>query len=175
MLNIIPTEVIAPASILIFVCGLMATFAIWSRRETSVRGAAVAGLLVAAPVVVASLSLSLGWPVPLIAGLNAPPGDWQVIGSKMVVGEGIYVLLDTGDVPRHYRLPWDKNMSDKLQGLLDGQQNGERGDLRLKMPPFEFSWSKKKPPEFYALPQPKVLPDKPRQREQPKRFNSIGA
>lgn len=172
MMNMVSNEVFAPAMILIFVCGLLAMFAIWSRRETKTRWISVAGFLVSAPVVVAALSFTLGWPVPLIAGLNAPPGDWQVIGSKMVVNEGIYVLLDTGDVPRHYRLPWDKKMSDRLQELLDERQNGGKGDLRLKMPPFEFSWDKKKPPEFYALPQPKVLPDKPRQ-EEPKRYKSI--
>jgi len=174
MLNIISNEVLAPAMLLIFVCGLLATFAIWSRRETKVRWLSVAGFIMAAPVIVVALSFTLGWPVPLIAGLNAPPGDWQVLGSKMIAGDGIYLLLDSGDTPRHYKLPWDKKMSDKLQELLDGQQNGEKGDLRMKMPPFEFSWSRKNPPEFYAMPQPKVLPDKPRQAE-PKRFKSIGA
>src|SRR3546814_8929144 len=60
-------------------------------------------------------------------------------------------------------LPWNREMAEKIQALMEQ----ENGGLRMTVPPFEFSWEKRKPPEVYALPQPKVLPDKPRQ-EAPK-------
>jgi hypothetical protein len=148
--------------------GFVASFAIWSRRPTWLRGLTVGAFLLSAPITAVALALSLGWPVPLINGLIAPAGDWSVLGSKMVVQKGIYVLLDTGETPRHYVLPWDREMADKIQEL----QEEENGGVMMKVPPFEFSWEKRKPPEFYALPQMKVLPDKP-QQQAPKRFESI--
>lgn len=162
-------EVASVWAVLTAFCAALATFAVWSRGNTRLRFASVIGFLITSPVIAIGLSFTLGWPVPMFSGINAPPGDWPVLGSKMVVGEGIYVLLDTGDVPRHYVMPWSKATSDKLQELLDS----ENGGVRMKMPPFEFSWEQRKPPEFYALPQPKVLPDKPRQEEPPTRFDSI--
>lgn len=151
--------------------GLMASVAIWTRVKTKLRGWSVIGFFVASPVIAAGLATVLGWPLPRVLAFSVPGGDYAVLGTKMIVGEGIYVLLDEGGIPRYYSFPWDKAMSDKIQELLDSE-DGKEG-MRMKLPPYEFSWEKRDPPEVYALPQPKVLPDKPRQEEQPQRFDNI--
>src|SRR3546814_2633343 len=104
--------------------GFVSSFAIWSRRPTWLRGLTVGAFIASAPITAVALALSLGWPVPLIGGLIAPSGDWSVLGSKMIVQKGIYVLLDTGDTPRHYVLPWNREMArseehtSELQSLI---------------------------------------------------------
>lgn len=157
-------------AVLVLVLAVVTSLAIWSRRGSFARGWTVAAFLVSVPVSAGALTFALGWPVPFVAGLIAPAGDWSVLGTKMIVGKGIYVLLDTGDVPRHYVLPWDRKMADKIQELLD--QGDANGGMRMKVPNFDFSWERRDPPEIYALPQEKVLPDKPKQ-EEPQRFDSI--
>jgi hypothetical protein len=151
--------------------GAMATITIWSRVQTKLRGLSVLGFLLVVPISAPGFAYVLGWPVPRFAAFGNPGGDYAILGTKMIAGEAIYVLLDTGDVPRYFAFPWDKKMSDKIQELLDSE--GGKEGMRMKLPPFEFSWEKREPPEVYALPQPKVMPDKPRQAEQPKRFDSI--
>lgn len=157
-------------AVLVLVLAVVTSLAIWSRRGSFARGWTVAAFLVSAPVSAVALAFSLGWPVPFVPGLIAPAGDWSVLGTKMIVGKGIYVLLDTGDVPRHYVLPWDRKMADKIQEFLD--QGDANGGMRMKIPPFDSSWDWRDPPEVYAMPQQKQLPDKPRQ-EEPQRFDSI--
>lgn len=156
--------------VLVTVLAAVTSLAIWSRRGSFSRGWTVAAFIASAPISAAALAFALGWPVPFVAGLIAPAGDWSVLGTKMIVGKGIYVLLDTGDVPRHYVLPWDRKMADKIQELLD--QGDAIGGMRMKVKPYEFSWEWRDPPEIYADPQPRVLPEKPRQ-EEPQRFDSI--
>lgn len=164
------THVATIWAVLVLVLAVVTSLAIWSRRGSFARGWTVAAFLVSAPVSAGALAFALGWPVPFVAGLIAPAGDWSVLGTKMIVGKGIYVLLDTGDVPRHYVLPWDRKMADKIQELLD--QGDANGGMRMKVKPYEFSWEWRDPPEIYADPQPKILPDKPKQ-EEPQRFDSI--
>jgi hypothetical protein len=157
--------------ILTIVIALFVTATVWSRSRSTWRLPSVAGLFLASPMVFAGLVYVLGWPLPKALAITLPSGDYAILGTKMVVGEGIYVLLDEGGIPRYYAFPWDKAMSDKMQELLDSE--GGKEGMRMKLPPFEFSWEMRKPPEVYALPQPKVLPDKPRQEEEPQRFDSI--
>lgn len=157
--------------IVTLILALMATGTIWSRTRASLRFASVLGFLGGFPIAGLALVYVLGWPLPKMLALTMPGGDFAVLGTKMIVGKGIYVLLDEGGIPRYYSFPWDKKMSDKIQELLDSE-DGKEG-MRMKMPPYEFSWETREPPEVYALPQPKVLPEKPRQEEQPKRFDNI--
>lgn len=141
---------------LVALAAILAILAIWARRETRIRIAAVAMFLAAAPASLGALWLSLGWPVPIITGVTAMPGEYLVLGSKMIAGDGIYVLIDAGgSVPRYYRIPWSKGIADRLQDLLDGGGAG----VIMKLPSHERSWDQS-PPQFWALPQPKALPDK---------------
>lgn len=159
---------------LALVVGILAVVAIWARRSTKARGLAVAGFLASIPLTGGTLIYSLGWPAPYAnwSFVQIKGGDFTVLGVKLVVGEGIYALLDTGSTPRYFVMPWDKEMASKLQDLMESQREGETGEPRLKLPPMEWSWERRKPPLAYALPQEKVLPQKPAQAT-PKRFESI--
>ena len=75
----------------------------------------------------------------------------------------IFVLLDIGSgEPRHYRLPWDQKLADKLQDILD---DPDEGGVMLKIP-YEPSLDTNAA-QFWSLPQPKALPDKPPQKPAP--------
>lgn len=140
---------------LVIVLGVLATVAIWARGYTRARGLAVAGFLAAMPIAATALGASLGWPIPLINGITAPEGDWPVLGAKIIAGEGIYVLIDAGDEPRYYYIPWDQDTAEDLQGMMNNQE-----EMRVIIPPFEPSWTIH-PPTFQPEPQPPILPDKP--------------
>lgn len=139
--------------------GIIATLAVWARGFSRARGLAVAAFVSASPIAAGALGAALGWPVPLVNGLNSPAGEFMVLGVKMLVGKGIYVLLDNSELePRYYWMPWSREMADKIQEEIDKPNEG----LKMIVPPFEWSWEKR--PSFYALPQPKVMPDKPAQQ-----------
>jgi len=140
-----------------------AALVVWSRRDLRLlRGFSVviAVLCVlAAPLAIGSV---MGLAVPVIPGLTIGEGEVDVIGAKLVTGDAIFVLVDRGaEEPRHYRLPWDKELAERLQGLLDDPANN--GRARMKVPRFSFSWDRNAP-QFHPMPQPKWLPDK---REDP--------
>lgn len=145
---------------------LMAVFAIWSRKSSHGRTASWLSFFAMSPAAAGFLVISLGWPTPL---LTAPGGEYDVLGVKMILQRGIYVLLDKGDEPRYYWLPWNRQMADELQKAMEEKREG--ADVRLTMPPFEFSWERR--PQVYTLPPPKVLPDKPPQDEPPIRYRTL--
>lgn len=169
------------------VLGISASLAIWARGFSRARGLAVAAFLLASPVAAISLGFSLGWPVQLVDGVTLAAGDHTIIGAKIVIDEGIYVLIDRGaDAPRFFKIPWDPKVADKLQKALD--EKGEGGEAGITVQPFKWPWEKEgkgggqegKPADgkpvieanpfewswdthekqFWAKPQPKVLPDK---------------
>lgn len=145
--------------------GAMALAAAWARRSTVLRALGVAGFIAGVPVSAVAVGLALGWPVPLIAGLTAPGGETPVIGVKMIVGKGIFIMVDRGNgEPRTYRLPWSRETADRLQNLID-KGSGRRGPKAMMSLPYEPSWNTK--PRFYAPPQPKAVPDKPPEPEEP--------
>lgn len=144
-------------AVLTLICAVLAILAVWARRPTGARPLSVLCLVVSLPITALAVSAPMGWAVPMMP-LTAPGGEYRVAGLKMVLGEGIYVLLDIGPgEPRHYRLPWDQEQAKKLQEMLDDPANG---GVKLKIP-YEKSWEKN--PTFHPLPQPQLLPDKPPQ------------
>lgn len=153
-------------SVLVLIFAVITSIAVWSRKPTRARTVAVVALLASIPTTAAALAYSLGWPMPLVFKVGDPE-DLTILGSKIVVGDGIYVLVDDGSVPRYYKLPWDKQLAEKLQDLQESQREGETGEPRLKLDPFAFSWEKRKPPQVYAPPQPKILPPKDAQPPAP--------
>lgn len=155
-------HVFTPWLVITLVIIFMGVLVVWSRRETMLRGVAVIVILVAMPGSLAALWVPLGWAVPLHGGLTALGGDYPVLGAKMVVGKAIYVLIDTGAEPRYYRIPWDRKLADQLQDILDNPGNA---GAKISIP-YEFSWNQSAP-QFHPLPQPKFLPDKPRQERAP--------
>lgn len=140
------------------ILGIIATLAIWSRGITRARAWSVAAFLLASPAAAASLGFSLGWAVPLVQGVTLSAGEHTILGAKMIVGEGIFLLMDRGmDAPRYVYIPWNEETAKKLQDALE--EKGEEGTAGMKVKPFEWSWDQG-PPLFYADPQPKMLPDK---------------
>jgi hypothetical protein len=146
---------------LTIVLGVLASFAIWARGYSRARGLAVVGFLLASPAAAGALGYSLGWPVPYVQGVTVPPGKHPILGMKLLVGKGIYLLLDIGEEePRYYSLPWSATDAQKLQEGMD-----EEASQGVVVKPFEWSWERR--PQFYADPQPKMMPDKPQQEAPP--------
>ena len=158
---------ITPWLLITLALGLMASIAVWARRQSRFRVGAITFFVLSSPFSAWALATSLGWAVPVIPGFTGIAGDYQVLGVKMVVGKGIYALIDTGPAePRYYQLPWDQKTADAIQDMLD---NPEGAGVMMNIPPFEWSWDTH-PPQFWELPQPKVIPDKPPSKSVP-RFN----
>jgi hypothetical protein len=136
------------------IAAVLTLFTIWSRKETRVRAAAIAVFLVAVGASPLVAPLALSWPKQIAEGFT--PGEYRVLGTKLLIGKGIYVLIDNGqNVPQYLKFPWDKDMADKIQDMLD---NPENEGIKLTVP-FEWSWDNN-PPQFHPAPRPKVLPDK---------------
>jgi hypothetical protein len=131
-----------------------------------VRGAAVAGLLVLAPVTAGIGMFALSHP-----GLQylMPGGKYTVLGMKLVQDQGIYLYLDFGQGhPRSLVLPWNQDMADQLQELGRKQQGGRIPGIEGEFPPFEWSWDRN-PPQFHPLPQP-IIPIPKERNEEPERY-----
>jgi hypothetical protein len=160
--------VISSWIVLTVILGACAWVAVWSRRPTRLRLLSVAAFFLSSPVALVSLAVCLGWPVPLIGGVTGPSGDYLILGSKLMPNEAIYILIDLGNAPRYYVLPWNQDVAKQIQDAIDNQSQ-----MQVTIPPYEMSWERRKPLSFHELPQPKVLPDKPRQAEAPAHFDSI--
>jgi len=159
------THAITAWTVITLICAALAIMVVWARRPTRARAVAVLLLVLTLPVTAFLVSVPMGWGVPMVPVLTSPGGDYRLLGAKMIVGKGIFLLLDFGDAePRHYRLPWDREMADRLQNMFD-DPNNEGVKVQI---PFEFSWNTK--PQFHPMPRPKILPDK-LEPEPPVRFN----
>lgn len=157
--------------ILAFLFALFTMIAVWSRRPTYLRSWSIIALCLSLPVSAVSVISVLGKPIPLFQGLTTPSGDFKVIGVKMVVDQGIYLLLDTGNYPIFAAIPFDRQKANKIQEMLDNPDT--RDTMRMTIKPYEFSWEMRQPPEIYADPQPKVLPDKPHETPQNEGLDTI--
>lgn len=141
--------------LIVLAVAVLATVAVWSRRETWVRLATVLFFLGMIPALAAGGASVLGLGKPVDLEFFAEDRDYQVLGSKMIIGEGIYLYLDTPGQPRAYALPWDQKLADQLQDAInEGGPVGVRG--LFDGTPFDDGL----PPVFWALPQQKALPPK---------------
>jgi hypothetical protein len=157
-------ELLAVAAVSVGIA--LTTATVWSRKNTWVRGAAVAAWIALMPLVAGAAFFSLGHPAPWVQTINVPGGDYRVLGVKMVQDVAIYVWIDFGaEHPRYFALPWDNDTADKLQGLKDRERRGE-GGFNLTIP-YEFSWDDN-PPQFHPLPQPPAMPQK--RQDEPERY-----
>lgn len=103
---------------------LMALIAVWARRPSEWRLAAVLCLPLAAAVAYGALMVPLGKPTT-----SVPPGEYNVLGARIDIDQAIYVLLDA-EVPVYVRLPYSKEAAEKLQQGLngDGEVVGDMSD-----------------------------------------------
>lgn len=140
----------------------LALTTIWSRRETWVRGAAVALFMSAIMSAYAPAFFALSHPAPLQAVEMVTPGKYSVLGMKMIRDQGIYLWIDKAesDHPLYTVLPWSDRMAEKLQELQ--RQAKRRGaPFGMEVPKYEFSWETREPPMFYPAPQPQAPLPKP--------------
>lgn len=107
----------------------LALLAVWARRPSHYRLAAVCSLPLAAAIAYGALLVPLGKPTA-----SVPSGEYTVLGARIDVptgndGGSIYVLLDA-DVPVYVRLPYSKETAEKLQSAMngDGQVVGDMTD-----------------------------------------------
>ena len=101
----------------------LALTTIWSRRETWVRGAAVALFMSAIMSAYAPAFFALSHPAPLQAVEMVTPGKYSVLGMKMIRDQGIYLWIDKeegADHPLYTVLPWNDRLAEKLQELQRG-------------------------------------------------------
>lgn len=75
---------------------------------------AIAFVLIAIATAPASLT-TLGHAAPW----SPPPGHYTVLGARIDVDEAIWVLLDTEQGPRFYKLPYTTGTANSLQQALD--------------------------------------------------------
>lgn len=130
--------------------GTVAWLAAWARIPSKARSLSIAGFLVASPVSGVCLLLSMGWAVPLYAGVTMPSGEIEVMGVKLVPEEAIYIM--SGE-PRLYVLPWNAKTASKLQRMMEGEEG--KGKIKAKLKGGHA------PGEFYVEGPPMNVPEKP--------------
>jgi hypothetical protein len=137
-----------------------AWLAVWSRRDTWARPAAVFLFLIGIPAVAAAGIESLGWHKPLGLVWDLGSGEHRVLAAKMVQDRGIYLYLDdpVRVEPRPILLPWDNDAANRIQKLMDEARPDERGQFMMRYEPSLDIHG----PQFHPLPQPPALPPKPR-------------
>lgn len=151
---------------IVSVSALMAWMAVWSRRDAVGRHASMALFVLVIPLTVVCMIESQGWGKPLWAAYELD-GSYSVLGSKMIVGQGIYVYLDipAEPEPRSFVLPWDARTASELQRMLDRYGHGENGSIVMEFQ-HEWSWTwDTHAPQFHPPPQPRMMPSKPQPPE----------
>lgn len=148
-------QLFAVAAVLAAILGLIS---IASPRRLALKVAALAAMALFLPLAYASLVALLSKPKPVdLEWWLADAAEAEVVASRLVENEGIYLWLQLVDVaePRAYVLPWDRTSAEQLQqALREAERNGGGVQMRL---PFEPSLDDREP-KFYALPQPAMPP-----------------
>jgi hypothetical protein len=136
----------------------LSLISIWAPRRLLVKGTALATSVLFLPVGYASLVDLLSKPKPVdLEWWASDAAEAEVLASRVVEGEGIYLWLQLPDVvePRAYVLPWDRAAAEELQeAKREADQQGGGVQMRL---PFEPSLDEHEA-KFYAQPQPAPPP-----------------
>lgn len=148
------------AWLVVAVLALFATtawLAIWSRRDSWARPAAVALFLLGMPAVAAAGLQLLGHHRPMALAWDLSAGDHRVLGVKMVQDDAIYLYLDAGRTePWPVLLPWSNEAANRIQKLQDEARPDSQGQFLMR---YEPSLDLHRP-QFHPLPQPPLLPPK---------------
>lgn len=136
-----------------------AWLAIWSRRDTWARPAAMLLFLAGIPTIGAAAVESLGWHKPLPLAWDLAPGDHRVLAAKLVQDQAIYLYLDDAArvEPRPLVLPWSNDAANRIQALQDQAGPDSNGQFVMRYEPSLDTHA----PQFHPLPQPPALPPKP--------------
>lgn len=109
-------------TVVLFVVALLATIAIWSRRRASIRTLAVVLTALFVPVGYLGFSELLSQPKPIRhEWFKRKVDEATVLGVSVREDEAIYLWLRLDDSlePRYYVLPWQQQLAEKLQNLVD--------------------------------------------------------
>jgi hypothetical protein len=135
-----------------------AWLAIWSRRDTWARPAAVVLFLAGMPTIAVAAIESLGWHRPIDLVWDLDSGDYRVLAAKMVQDKAIYIYIDDDArvEPRPIILPWNNDIANAIQRALDGAPDGAEGQFVMRYEP-SLDMSEQ---QFHPLPQEPALPPK---------------
>lgn len=121
---------------LLGVAGLLASIAVWSRRSTPVRATAVLLTAFFVPLAYLTLSEMLSQPKPMHhEWFKRHVDEATLLGVSVREGEAIYLWLRLDDSlePRYYVLPWQRQLAEKLQNLID-EAIRENATVTIKNP-----------------------------------------
>lgn len=122
---------------LIGVAALLASIAIWAPRATFVRTAAVIATAMFVPLTYLGMNELLSKPKPMAQEwANKNVAEATVLGVSLDEGKAIYLWLrlDGALVPRYYMLPWQPNVAERLQKMVE--EAIEKGATIRIMNPF---------------------------------------
>ena len=148
--------------------GCAAWLAIWSRKDTWARPAAIVLLLAALPTIAAAGVHTLGHHRPINLAWELGRGEYLILGVKMEQDKAIYLYLEAPDrlEPWPLVLPWDNETANEIQKAMDGSE-GEGADGEGKMMMNYDPSLDDNPLQFHPLPQHPVLPAKPAPQQAP--------
>jgi len=156
------TTYLAVLVILLFAAA--AWLAVWSRRDTWARPAAVALFLLGVPAIAAAGIQALGQHRPYSMAWEIGAGDYRVLAAKMVQDEAIYLYIDAGrSEPWPLVYPWDNDIANRIAKLQDEAVGDAKGQFMMRYEPSLDTNA----PQFHPLPQPPAMPPKPRQETAP--------
>ena len=107
---------------LLAVTALLASIAIWSRRRTPVRTLAVVLTALFIPIGYLGVTQLLSQPKPMAhEWFKRHVDEATLLGVSVREGEAIYLWLRLDDSlePRYYVLPWQQQLAEKLQNIVD--------------------------------------------------------
>jgi len=107
---------------LLSVIALLASIAIWSHRQTLVRTAAVVLTALFVPIGYLGVTQLLSQPKPMHhEWFKRHVDEATLLGVSVREGEAIYLWLRLDDSlePRYYVLPWQQQLAEKLQNVID--------------------------------------------------------
>ncbi len=107
---------------LLAVVALLASIAIWSRRRTPVRTLAVVLTALFVPIGYLGTTELLSQPKPMKhEWFKRHVDEATLLGVSLSEGQAIYLWLRLDDSlePRYYVLPWQQQLAEKLQNIID--------------------------------------------------------
>ena len=107
---------------LLAVTALLATIAIWSQRRTPVRTLAVVLTALFIPIGYLTVTELLSQPKPMQhEWFKQHVDEATLLGVSVRENQAIYLWLRLDDSlePRYYVLPWQQQLAEKLQNLID--------------------------------------------------------
>lgn len=127
------TEILGIAAIV--VASTLAWCAIWSRKETKVRGFCVLLFALLIPLVMGTHFFALSHSGPVVPQFLGDEEEYHVIRAVFQQDVAIWLLLWVEDEPRLYHLPWDNDTAQRINRLMGQEAENGTGFFMRKVPP----------------------------------------